>query len=494
MKLIFTLIFIALVAFCTFLTKPIYREHIEDDLLSKTNTILDEEGLKNIEAKVVRHELQFTHKDGSNPSIAINEITKAIQLSDKVWGVYLPKSPVEPTLRGATFVGVEEPEGILQLRGELPDEALRSKLVKAAKLIPGVSKVDDQLIVADDIANPAWKGHISELLSNIVVSAESGRVFANNEDLMISGLVNSDIARNELGSRAKNIPHGKAVFLNKLTVDPWNEPSLRLQRKGKKFILTGVLPDELVRQNTLNHAKTAAGDAELIDQTTLARRTRAPWWSKNSEIFLPKFFGQSVGPAFVSYSAGKMEAESTVSAPNIKNQLSRLSTSGIPNEVKRTLNIAVEEPKPIVTIDPETLPTPEPKPEPKPALLEEVQVDLKKLAVYFDTSSATVKTSEKSKVVKAAALIKKAGLTETKLTVCGYADLRGNADFNRKLSLKRANAVRDKLIKLGVPAESLMVEFFGEDTSEVASRDLWKSRRVEISFNKTSKATKPTNN
>ena len=215
---------------------------------------------------------------------------------------------------------------------------------------------------------------------------------------------------------------------------------------------------------------------------------RNPWWLKNSATFLPKFFGQSTGPAFVSYSKDKIQADSIVADQKLKNQLTRLATADLPKEAKSALHIAVVEPEPIAKIEPKPAPKPEPKPEPTPPLIpkaaEKAQLDLKQLAVYFNTSSSYVKPTEAPKIQKVAELIKKAGLTETKLTVGGYADLRGNADFNRKLSLERANAVRAKLIKLGVPAKQLTVEFFGEDTSEVAPDDLWKSRRVEISFNK----------
>ncbi len=482
MKLIFALIFLVLVALFTFLTKPIYRLKIEGDLLTKTNSILNDEGLHNIEVKIVRHEIQFNAKDGTKTSMAIREITKAIKVTDQVWGVYLPENPVPQVLRSANLVGLEKPEGVLLLSGELPNEALRSQIVAAAKLIPGVSEVDDQLVVVDDIANPVWGSEISDLLNDIVGSAESGRVFINDNELEISGVVETDARKAELGSLAKNFPHGKDSFQNNLWVELWNEPSLRIQRKDNNYTLTGVLPDEVTRQLLLKHVEQATGDASLLDQTTLTSRTRAPWWLKNSEIFLSKFFEQSIGPAFVSYSAEKMEVQSTVSAQNIKSQLTRLAYSGVSTETRteRALEIAVVEPEhesePVVGIGP------------KPATLGKVQIDLKNLAVYFDTSSSSVKSAETSKIEKAAALINYTGLAKSKLTVGGYADLRGNADFNRKLSLRRANAVRDKLIKLGVPADSLKVEFFGEDTAQVAPRDLWKCRRVEISFNKTSGA------
>ena len=113
------------------------------------------------------------------------------------------------------------------------------------------------------------------------------------------------------------------------------------------------------------------------------------------------------------------------------------------------------------------------------------------MAVYFDSSSAAIKASEEEKIAEAAQLILASSDVKRSLTVGGYADLQGNADFNRNLSLKRANAVRDGLIAKGVPAARLTVNHFGEDTSKSAKDDLWKSRRVEISITASADAKNP---
>ncbi len=135
--------------------------------------------------------------------------------------------------------------------------------------------------------------------------------------------------------------------------------------------------------------------------------------------------------------------------------------------------------------------TPEAMAPPKPAVVEAIPVKaqelvtkLRAMAVYFDSASDAIKASEEEKINEAAKLILDSKDVENGLTVGGYADLQGNADFNRDLSLKRANAVRDRLIAKGIPADRLTVNHFGEDTSKSAKEDLWKSRRVEISLTK----------
>jgi outer membrane protein OmpA-like peptidoglycan-associated protein len=45
----------------------------------------------------------------------------------------------------------------------------------------------------------------------------------------------------------------------------------------------------------------------------------------------------------------------------------------------------------------------------------------------------------------------------------GHTDVWGAAEYNRKLSERRAESVRRYLVERGVPAEQLRVEGFGED-------------------------------
>ena len=63
------------------------------------------------------------------------------------------------------------------------------------------------------------------------------------------------------------------------------------------------------------------------------------------------------------------------------------------------------------------------------------------------------------------------------LEVSGYADSTGNKDYNQKLSTRRANAVRDLLVKAGVPAGKVTAKGNGIDGTQaknVARRVIFK--------------------
>jgi len=72
---------------------------------------------------------------------------------------------------------------------------------------------------------------------------------------------------------------------------------------------------------------------------------------------------------------------------------------------------------------------------------------------------------------------------EVHVLVGGYADRSGSRTYNYRLSLKRAQNVRDKLIGLGVPAGRIAIRAHGESQPLVETPDgiaELRNRRVEI--------------
>ena len=69
------------------------------------------------------------------------------------------------------------------------------------------------------------------------------------------------------------------------------------------------------------------------------------------------------------------------------------------------------------------------------------------------------------------------------LVINGHADIRGTEDYNQALSEKRAKAVLDLLVNLGVSLGQLKTFSFGEKTP-LRDEDNWdENRRVELKYN-----------
>ena len=69
------------------------------------------------------------------------------------------------------------------------------------------------------------------------------------------------------------------------------------------------------------------------------------------------------------------------------------------------------------------------------------------------------------------------------LVINGHADIRGTEDYNQTLSEKRAKAVFDLLVNLGVSQKQLKTFGFGEK-APLHDEDNWdENRRVELDYN-----------
>jgi outer membrane protein OmpA-like peptidoglycan-associated protein len=110
------------------------------------------------------------------------------------------------------------------------------------------------------------------------------------------------------------------------------------------------------------------------------------------------------------------------------------------------------------------------QPEPKP-----VEKTATKLAPFSLSSAAAFETSGSKLSVEGQAEVKDfaeklEGRDVSKITVDGYTDSSGSSDFNQKLSEKRANAVKDEMVKNGIDASLITVVGHGEN-DPVASNE-----------------------
>lgn len=105
------------------------------------------------------------------------------------------------------------------------------------------------------------------------------------------------------------------------------------------------------------------------------------------------------------------------------------------------------------------------------------------LNVEFDFGKATIRKGEQADIGELAAVMKKN--PDLKILIEGHTDNVGNAKYNEKLSLQRANAVKKNLTdKYGIEASRLGAKGFGM-TKPIASNSTkegrQKNRRVEAS-------------
>jgi peptidoglycan-associated lipoprotein len=134
-------------------------------------------------------------------------------------------------------------------------------------------------------------------------------------------------------------------------------------------------------------------------------------------------------------------------------------------------------PPPAAAEAPRTTPATPPPPPPAPAptsrtpteeevfaskTLDQLNAEKPLSDVFFDLDQAQIRDEARPTLQKDADWMKR--WTSTKVTVEGHGDSRGSAEYNLALGDRRASAVRDYLVSLGIPADRVQVVSKGKES------------------------------
>jgi len=97
--------------------------------------------------------------------------------------------------------------------------------------------------------------------------------------------------------------------------------------------------------------------------------------------------------------------------------------------------------------------------------------------VLFDYDSSALTESARSILQENAEWLER--WTSTRITVEGHCDSRGTNEYNLALGERRANAVRDYLVSLGVPSARVQIVSKGEEEPQctIEAESCWSQNR-----------------
>lgn len=139
--------------------------------------------------------------------------------------------------------------------------------------------------------------------------------------------------------------------------------------------------------------------------------------------------------------------------------------------------------KAMAEIDQAMAPKPQAQPAPAPAAQPRAPDIDGIYIVYFDFDSAVLTAEARTTLDKAVADFRAARVPA--LEIKGHADRSGSADYNEKLSMRRAEAVGAYMGRAGVPVNLMRTSAFGESLPLVPTADgvrEQRNRRVEVVF------------
>ena len=128
-------------------------------------------------------------------------------------------------------------------------------------------------------------------------------------------------------------------------------------------------------------------------------------------------------------------------------------------------------PPPAAAPAPPPPPPPPPPPAPAPAPTEEEIFAKKTLDqlnaekpiadVFFDLDESTIREDARPSLQKGAEWLKR--WSSSQITVEGHCDSRGSSEYNLGLGSRRAQAVKDYLVSLGIPAGRVAIVSKGKE-------------------------------
>lgn len=102
----------------------------------------------------------------------------------------------------------------------------------------------------------------------------------------------------------------------------------------------------------------------------------------------------------------------------------------------------------------------------------------KQYELYFDSGKEELTTSSKNAIDSFFNKIPVKNISS--INIYGYCDSIGNTDYNNKLSIKRANSVKNYIANKGVIPDSIFIKGFGKTIQKYTSNKWNKNRRVSF--------------
>ncbi|OFW36847.1 MAG: hypothetical protein A3F70_13035 [Acidobacteria bacterium RIFCSPLOWO2_12_FULL_67_14] len=96
---------------------------------------------------------------------------------------------------------------------------------------------------------------------------------------------------------------------------------------------------------------------------------------------------------------------------------------------------------------------------------------------FFDYDMSAIRTDAQATLQKNAEHLRR--WSSTRATIEGHADSRGTNEYNLALGDRRANAVRDYLVNLGISGDRLLAVTRGEESPQCTeeNEDCWQRNR-----------------
>jgi outer membrane protein OmpA-like peptidoglycan-associated protein len=433
------------------------------------------------------------------------------------------------------------------VRGLIPLGSGREALLSALQQGTEPGNVEDSLVVKDHVLEAKWLPGIAKLTPILLNTTTEPVISVTQEMITIGGQARDDDARHELESMLQVVATAATLASeSQLTIpEPLDPATVTIATTGSALHLKGRLPDEPYHQQLLTAIRRGSADTPLTDESIIGENIALPKWGDAFDKFVTEVLIHSE-KGQMQIDNDKLSIEVHVASPDraeaIELAVKYLDNSGlellpmkmeiapaptpepepeptpvvvevtpaVETPVPMTPEVAVEElpEPPIANVDPANAASTSPEEEPAAPEIAIVEIPeppiasvdpapakidmpakaaltpppfLSDYTIYFGHGTALLKSGDITRLRTMAAILKQhAG---ENYVVAAFSDSSGDLEFNEWLRGKRADAVRKKLVEMGIKADSLSTKGFGSLGPKGAAKNdprLREFRRVEI--------------
>jgi OmpA-OmpF porin, OOP family len=246
------------------------------------------------------------------------------------------------------------------------------------------------------------------------------------------------------------------------------------------LMLRGSLPDRETHDRILQRAQTVYDPEQVrvLDQLTVDGRIATTAWVQHVPAVLP-VLEQMQGIRSVMIDGRYVVLSGTVGSETLKTRIlqsvSPLRTLGLELEDHITVSTAALVPR--ASVPTASVPTAS---VPAASLQAQINDLLSHNQIEFDSNQATLTARGRAALDRLIPVLTQA--SHTSIEIGGHTDSFGAPDYNRELSRRRAEAVRDYLTAHGVTHELTAVGYGASQPLEsgVSRAALQRNRRIEL--------------
>jgi OOP family OmpA-OmpF porin len=324
------------------------------------------------------------------------------------------------------------------LWGTAPLPASKARIAEAARAALNGTEVSDRMGLARG-APPRFEAAVLLLIDQIAKLKE-GKIVVSDNTASLSGMARDLGAREAITAALKNLPEGFSVAANEVKAPPYVFQANK-DPVAVTLTLSGYVPDNNVHAALVATAGRKFANEKIIDN--LKASIGAPnGFSAAVTSALAALSRLSTGTLVVSDKEVRLSGDALfdVAASQIR--------SGLAKELPQGWTA-----KPEVSVKPAASPV-------DATVCQQLFTqNLTKGRIRFEASSASINADSAGLLDR---LIETAMRCPTTIVdIIGHTDGDGDPAFNQTLSEKRAEAVRDYLIRSGLPPERFTTQGYG---------------------------------